>query len=37
VRFLAHGGQIVGRIDNLVPWHVFQRALLGAQTAADRR
>ena len=37
VRFLAPGGQIVGRIDNLVPWHVFQRALLGAQTAADRR
>ena len=37
VRFLAPGGQIVGRIDNLVPWHVFRRALLEAQAAADRR
>ena len=37
VRFLAPGGQIVGRIDNLVPWHDFRRALLEAQTATDRR
>ena len=37
VRFLAPGGQIVGRIDNLVPWHVFRRALLEAQTEANRR
>ena len=37
VRFLAPGGQIVGRIDNLVPWHDFRRALIEAQAAADRR
>ena len=37
VRFLAPGGQIVGRIDNLVPWHSFRHALLDARTAADRR
>ncbi|HJX52300.1 MAG TPA: cytochrome c biogenesis protein CcdA [Polyangia bacterium] len=37
VRFLAPGGQIVGRIDSLVPWHVFRRELLGAQEAAERR
>jgi thiol:disulfide interchange protein DsbD len=36
VRFLAPGGQIVGRIDNLVPWREFRRALLDAQTAARR-
>jgi thiol:disulfide interchange protein DsbD len=37
VRFLAPGGQIVGRIDSLVQWRVFRDALLGAQTAAERR
>ena len=37
VRFLAPGGQIVGRIDNLVPWHVFRNALLEAQAEANRR
>ena len=37
VRFLAPSGQIVGRIDNLVPWHIFRNALLGAQTEASRR
>jgi len=37
VRFLAPGGQIVGRIDNLIPWHTFRRALIEARTAAKRR
>jgi thioredoxin:protein disulfide reductase len=37
VRFLAPGGQIVGRIDNLVSWHVLRSALLEASTAAKRR
>jgi thiol:disulfide interchange protein DsbD len=37
VRFLAPGGQIVGRIDNLIPWHTFRRALIEARTAADHR
>jgi thiol:disulfide interchange protein DsbD len=37
IRFLAPGGQIVGRIDNLVPWHVAKRALIEASTAASRK
>ena len=37
VRFLAPGGQIVGRIDNLVPWLVFKSALLQAQAAAEQK
>jgi thiol:disulfide interchange protein DsbD len=37
VRFLAPGGQIVGRIDNLIPWREFRRALLDAQTAAEEK
>ena len=37
VRFLAPGGQIVGRIDNLVSWQVLRSALLEASTAARRR
>jgi len=35
VRFLAPGGQIVGRVDNLVPWRAFRNALLEAQAAAE--
>jgi len=35
VRFLAPGGQIVGRVDNLVPWREFRSALLAARTAAE--
>ena len=34
VRFLAPGGQFVGRIDNLVTWQVFRSALLKAREAA---
>jgi thioredoxin:protein disulfide reductase len=37
VRFLAPGGQIVGRIDNLVSWRVFKNALLQAQAAAEQK
>jgi thiol:disulfide interchange protein DsbD len=37
VRFLAPGGQIVGGVDNLVPWSVFRRSLLEAQAAAERK
>jgi thiol:disulfide interchange protein DsbD len=37
IRFLTPGGQIVGRIDNLVSWHVLRSALLEASTAAKRR
>jgi thiol:disulfide interchange protein DsbD len=37
VRLLAPGGQIVGRIDSLVPWHVARNALIEAARAAERR
>jgi thiol:disulfide interchange protein DsbD len=37
VRFVAPGGQIVGRIDSLVSWHVVRNTLLAAQAAAERR
>jgi thioredoxin:protein disulfide reductase len=35
VRFLAPGGQIVGRLDNLVSWPVFRNALTAAREAAS--
>jgi thiol:disulfide interchange protein len=37
VRFVAPGGQIVGRIDSLVSWHVVKNTLLAAQSAAERK
>jgi thiol:disulfide interchange protein DsbD len=37
VRLLAPGGQIVGRIDSLVPWPVARSALIEAARAAERR
>ena len=37
IRFVAPGGQIVGRIDHLVPWHVVRNTLIEATTAAKRR
>jgi thiol:disulfide interchange protein DsbD len=37
IRFVAPGGQIVGRIDHLVPWHVVRDTLDEATTAAKRR
>jgi thiol:disulfide interchange protein DsbD len=37
VRLLAPGGQIVGRIDSLLPWHVVKNTLIEAQAAAERK
>jgi len=37
VRFLAPGGQMVGRIDNLVSWSEFRHALIAAGEAATAR
>ena len=37
VRFLAPGGQIVGRLDNLVSWQVFRTTLKAAREAAARQ
>jgi thiol:disulfide interchange protein DsbD len=37
VRLLAPGGQILGRIDNLVTWQEFRRALIEAKNTVQSR